>query len=193
VYIWRVRALTLPEESTKFVGDFNGSTLVTDPETGFLESPSDPHKTGQLLYGNGSSPKSLFHGIKKAQAINLLRTHWPDISKVCDILKISRRTFTNHYNVDELFREMVDDIKYRRIDRIHVVRMEVAETKPGSFDRMCVLNAHMPELYNPKTVIAVEHSIDPMQAPQRDKMLDKFIDAEVVETVKRVRKQRDPR
>jgi hypothetical protein len=176
------------------VGDFTGATLtVVDPDTGFIESPDMPAATARLRYGNPAlGPISVFHGLKKAHAINLLRDHWPDISKVCDMLGISRRTFNNHLAVDEAFRECVQELGTKRIDKIHNVRMEVAETKPGSFDRMCVLNAHMPELYNPKTKIEVSHTMEPMEARRREEVLGKVVNAEIVETVKRVRKAQRP-
>lgn len=174
----------------KFVGNFTGSTLtVIDPDTGFIESPDMPAEVARLRYGNPAlGPISLFNGLKKAHALNLLRDHWPDITKVCESLGISRWTFTNHYNADEEFRRCVDEIKDKTIDGGHAVRMRVMMKDSGSFDRMCVLNAYMPETYNPKTKIEVEHTMQPMEARRRDSIIDKVVDAEIVESVKRVRK-----
>lgn len=170
------------------IGNFTGDTLIQDSETGLLVSPDEPRSYAQLRNGNGFSPLSVFSAVKKLQALNLLYDWYPDISKVCSMIGITRQTFTNHLAVDQVFRECVEEIKHRVIDRIHLVRMHVASTPAGSFDRMCVLNAHMPELYNPKTVIQIEHSMSAEQASKRDSRISDIIDAEVVETVRKAKK-----
>jgi hypothetical protein len=176
----------------RFTGTFTGITLVEDEETGMLTAPEKPMHFGQLRFGNGTGPLSLFDVSKKLNFINYLYDCWPNLPLAARKVGINYETVKNHLKIDEMFAKCVDAVKDRVIGDVHQVRMDVARTKPGSFDRMCVLNAHMPELYNPKTKIEVSHTMEPMEARRREAMLSKVVDAEIVETVKRVRKAQRP-
>lgn len=185
-------ATSLPvTNQPNFVGNFNGISLVEDDETGFLTAPDEPLHIGNLRYGNGTSPLSLFTAVKKLQVIEFLRKRW-NIARAMASIGLSRQTFNNHYAIDQHFRDCVDEIREGIVDDHEEVRFNVGRTASGSFDRMCVLNAYRAETYNPKTKIEIEHTMQPMEAKRRDGAVDRIVDAEIVETVKRVRKAQRP-
>jgi hypothetical protein len=179
-----MNALLTPAQNP--IGDFTASTLIADPETGFLGTALEP----QVKTASGFGPRAVFTVAKKLTALNMLRDLWPDVPKVCEAIGISRWTWKNHLLVDESWRECVEDIQEKCVARIERVRMAVAQTPGGSFDRMCVLNAYRRELYNPKQVIEVQHSLTVEQTQQQRARMESAIDAEVVETVRRVKAAR---
>jgi hypothetical protein len=167
-------------------GNFTGLHFRQDPDTGFLEADPELAKT----FDYGAQASATFNGFKKAQFLNALYDCWPNVSKACARVGISRWTFNNHYGADEAFKSCVDLIREKVIDHIDNVRMAVAQTPSGSFDRMCVLNAYRRELYNPKQVIEVQHSLTIEQTQAQRARMESAIDAEVVETVRRVKAAR---
>lgn len=164
-------------------------TLVKDPETGFLTAQSLGTQSGLKFFmpGHGIQSESIFDPTRKQEFLKILSEMFPNISASCHSIGISRQTFRNHYEMDEVFRNAVDEIKNRKVDFIDGVRYEVAATKSGSFDRMCVLNAQRAETYNPKQTIEIQHTGTTVDAQARVKRMEQAIDAEVVETVARLK------
>lgn len=177
-------------------GNFSGTSFdALDPETGFLTKSKvvaevARRKDGTFDEGNGSFRFPVFDVALKLRALNLLLDWWPNISKVCAMIGISKETFRNHYTADESFRQCVDEMRDRVIDHIEHRRMIVADTNAGSFDRMCVLNAYRAETYNPKVKIEVEHTLTVEEGRKRLDALSGAIDTEVVDTVRKIKAQR---
>lgn len=119
--------------------------------------------------------------------LNLLKTQYPNVAAVCKAIGITRQTFTNHYEADIAFRRCVDEIKREHVDEINGVRYKVAKQEKGSFDRMCVLNAEMADVYNPKTQIEIKHTMSTEEIASRRNDWAGAVDAEVIETVKKMR------
>lgn len=167
-------------------GNFTGDTLVEDPETGFLVAPEEPKHYGNLRFGNGSGPLSLYTAKKKLQTLLFLMKRW-NLSAAARSVGLTRQTLMNHLSIDDVFRECVENIRECFVDDIDEVRFNVASKASGSFDRMCVLNAYRRSTYNPKVQIEVEHTLTG-QTDKRDKAIVGAIDAEVIETVSRAKR-----
>lgn len=171
------------------IGDFIGNNLIEDDDTGFLMSPVKPVSVGNVRFANGTSPLSLFTPLKKLQVLNFLMNRW-NISRAMAFVGLTRQTFTNHYTIDQSFRECVDDVREKFVDQIDEVRFETASKPSGSFDRMCVLNAYRRETYNPKIQVEIEHTVNPDQAMKRDTTVSNVIDAEVIETIRKAKQMK---
>lgn len=182
-----------------FVGDFNGATLtVVDDETGLIKSNhgvdsevKDVRRdvTGRYLVGVGSgySPIPVFTIAKKLEVLNRLSEVWPNVSLACRLSGVSRQTFSNHMAIDKVLRECVEEFENRFVDDTEGVRFRLAQTTAGALDRMAVLNAYRRERYNPKTEIEIKHSMTPSEARESFRRMESAVDAEVVETVRRLK------
>lgn len=169
------------------VGTFNGDYLAVDPASGMLDyvGPGE---------GSGFSPVPVFTIAKKLELLLLLSTHWPNYSKCASLIGVSRQTVMNHYNIDSIFRAKCDAIRDEVVDRIEAMRMEVALKPGGSFDRMCVLNAHRKSTYDPDKTIKIQHEMSRDESIQRAQRAREVIDVEVVATYDKVKtKQRAQR
>lgn len=140
------------------------------------------HVTG-LVEGVNHQVNS-FNPERKLQCLELLKTHWPKIGKVCKIIGINRTTFYNHYNQDSAFKTLVDDIRDDRMEDIESVMQDNATNPMGFLDRMATLRAYKPHLYNPASKVIIERqdtlSVD--AANDRVLRLRDVIDADIVET-----------
>lgn len=172
--------------SHAITGNFTADSLVEDPETGFLTAPETPKHYGQLRFGNGAGPLSLFGVERKLKVLKFLLNRF-NVGRAMKSVGLSRDTFNNHYAMDVAFRECVDEIRELIVDDTEELRFNVARTPAGSFDRMCVLNAYRRSTYNPKVQIEVEHTLNG-QSSKRDSAVAGAIDAEVIETVSRAKK-----
>jgi hypothetical protein len=180
--------------------EFSGVTLDVDPETKFLIKSNHAvrsdvgvrNELGQFVPGSsgGYDRIPVFTCEKKLRVLNLLWDLWPDISHACSLVGISRLTFNNHLAVDKSFAECVEEMQERYIDRIERRRMLMADLPAGALDRMAVLNAYRRERYNPKTEIEVKHTMTSSEALERSRVIEASVDAEVIETVKRIKAQR---
>jgi hypothetical protein len=180
------QASYLLEAPNQIAGSFNANSLIEDEETGFLTQSlkcSEVQRVGSL---GGISPLSKFNVKQKLLILLKLLQRW-NITWACSQVGISRYTFQNHYTLDKSFAQCVDMIRYRSIDDVNEVRFTVAKTHAGAFDRMCLLNAYMPEVYNPKIQVEVQHKMSSSEATARSTGIQDAIDAEVVETVKRIK------
>jgi hypothetical protein len=174
------------------VGDFDGATLTLDPETGFLTKSNNAVESSRDSRGcfvNGFESVSVFTVSVKLNVLKILLDTW-NISKACSLSGVSRWTFTNHYAVDESFRQCVDEIHNRHVDAVDQVRHDVALKPSGAFDRMALLNAYRPEVYNPKVKIEVEHTVSREEGARRLNVLSHAVDAEIVDTVQKIKAQR---
>lgn len=124
----------------------NGSSLVVDPETGFLTASEGYKLTG-------------FDPSKKLKFIELAPQMWPHVSAICQAVGISRSTFSNHYKLDEKFRAEVDEGREQALDEAeHAMRTN--STRPGGFmDRIALLKAYRPERWNPEHRLTVTHDV----------------------------------
>jgi hypothetical protein len=179
------QANALLEAPSEISGNFNATSFVFDDETGFL-SPSNAPLQRDREGSYGVSPLSKFDVRRKLLVLSKLLDRW-NISWACAQAGICRPTFLNHYSFDRSFAQCVDIIRYRKIDDVNEVRFDMSLKPSGSFDRMCLLNAYMPEVYNPKVQIEIEHKMSSNEAQARSTGIQDAIDAEVVETVKRIK------
>lgn len=133
--------------------------------------------------GSGSN-LCTFGSENKIKFVDLLRTMFPHIKKVCDIVGISSQTYRNHYAKDEVFRKMIEDIKEERLDNLEAVMLDNGARPSGFLDRIAYLRAHRPHLYNPASKVIIERqdhlTID--AATDRVNRLRNVIDADIVET-----------
>ena len=168
---------------------FSASTLVEDPETGFLVSKQsqDPvglQANGRSKVGPGNGPLLVFDAKKKQEFLGHLMILFPDISECAKLVGITRQTYRNHYNVDKKFREYVDEIAEIHVDRVEAERFRMALAgKSGALDRMAVLNAYRRERYNPSIQVEVQHKMTADESLRRSKQLGNVIDAEIVNRV----------
>jgi hypothetical protein len=181
------------------IGNFTGHSLVVDPVSGFLIKSNHAVDRDVKRREDGTYAESPFDGTEsvlvfgpdqKLEFLRIASELWPNITAVCDRIGIDRDTYRNHYAVDEKFRRECDLIRDRTIDRIENVRMTVAHQPSGSFDRMCVLNAYRPEVYNPKVKIEIEHTVSREEGARRLNVLSQAVDAEIVDTVQKIKAQR---
>jgi hypothetical protein len=174
------------------------ANLDRDPVTGFLtksnhaveSGPGVRSELGFYLPGHGVVRELVFDSDKKSELLKALEECWPGIGDACHAIGISTQTYYNHLAIDEAFRNAVNELKERMIGRIERMRMAVAQTPMGSFDRMCVLNAYRREIYNPKVQIEVEHKITADEGRRRLDALSHAVDVEIVDTVKKIKAQR---
>ena len=173
------------------LGEFNGSTLVLDPATGFLTAPEKvqvrevtPGKPGNVF-----GPLAIFTAEKKVLFLSALMDLFPNYSECSKSVGISRWTFKNHYQVDEKFKACVDEISQIWVDQIEKKRFELAIQDKGALDRMAVLNAYRREIYNPAIQVEVNHSPSVEEGRNRAAKFDNVIDATIVERVKDVQRE----
>jgi len=136
-------------EKKQTYGNFTGETLVIDEETGFLTNPPGHQRTRQItpgVSGNVFGPLSVFPARIKLQFLNCLRECWPNYSLACKTVGIDRKTFQNHYEVDGVFKECVDELMHSAVDSVEAKRFEMAMRSNGTLDRMAVLNAYRKEI-----------------------------------------------
>jgi uncharacterized protein YabN with tetrapyrrole methylase and pyrophosphatase domain len=158
------------------MGTFNGSSLKIDPKTGFLGAGDNPKH----------SCRTKFTPALKEKILTILEKEWPNLSKACRQIGISRSTFVDHYNVDERFKECVDAIQNQYIDALEQKQMKFAFRFQGMVDRRAILTAFRSERYNPRIKVEVEHSLKNLD--ERSRVLSEAIDAEVIETVRSLKK-----
>ncbi len=181
-----------PNNNFKVTGDISGSTLVIDPETGFLTNPPDDERTKQITpgkKGNVFGPLSVFPSEKKVIFLNFLKDLFPNYSEVCKIVGIARQTFKNHYSIDKAFRLRVDEIINDHVDQVESVRFRVAKGEKGVLDRMALLNAFRSETYNPAIKVDVSHTMTREESDKRYANLRNVVDAQVVERVKEIKRE----
>lgn len=120
--------------------------MAVDPETGLMVNTD-----GYKLVG--------FTLPKKLQFLELAPLHWPHISRLCELVGITRQTFSNHYKIDEKFRELVDAGRELALDEAENA-MRVNSIRPGGFmDRIALLKAYRPERWNPEHRLTVTHDV----------------------------------
>lgn len=124
---------------------------------------------------------------KKLEIINRLHDLWPNISLACRLSGVSKLTFNNHLALDRSFRECVDEFRESRIDGVEAFRFQIAKSAAGALDRMAVLNAYRPDIYKPKLEVEVKHTMSRDEASDGYKRMTQSVDAEIVETFKRLR------
>src|SRR5580765_5430197 len=90
-------------DAIALTSNIQGTDFVTDPETGFLVSSG-----GYALAG--------FNPQKKLRFIELAEEFWPNITAICAGVGIHRQTYSNHYKLDDKFRELVDAARERALD-----------------------------------------------------------------------------
>lgn len=143
-----------------------------DPETGLLDV--------DLELKDGVLRASVFDVALKLKFLNCARDVWPNLSLACRLSGISRQTLNNHLAIDKNLRDIINEWKDERIDGIESVRMAVAETPAGAFDRMAVLNAYRKEVYNPKTVIQIDQTVTHEVVLRRASSLGRAVEASLV-------------
>jgi hypothetical protein len=165
-----------------------------DPVTGFLTKSNHGvdlrDSKGFWLPGHGVVSESTFDSDKKSELLRALELNWPNIARSCHDIGISTQTYYNHLAIDQAFASAVNELKEIMICRIEQMRMKVADTPSGSFDRMCVLNAYRREIYNPKVQIEVQHTMTVDEGRRRLDALSHAVDAEVIETVQKIKSGR---
>lgn len=204
----------------ELVGNFSGSSLVPDPVTGFLTSPRhliksnnavdldvkdvktglvsdvkdvrpDRDSAGKWLVGHGGVfVEPTFDHLKKTEFLKLYSEMFPNYAGCLEILDISSETYKNHLQVDISFKKAVDEVQAKHVCQINAVRFQAAKTIAGAYDRDRLLYGYMPEVYNPKTTIEVKHTMTREQALDGVRRMESAVDAEVVETVKRLKASR---
>ncbi len=117
-------------------GNISISRFIVDEATGFLEQR------------NNQRGRPLAFTIEKKKAIlPVLEKFWPNYTKACAAVGISRWTLKNHLALDIRFRERVAEIINCKIDEIESRMYAEALTPRGDKARSFFLKAHRPEIY----------------------------------------------
>lgn len=147
-----------------------GTDLTLDPVTGYMEPAG-----GYQLSG--------FGGTKKAAFIELARAGmWPNVTKICDKIGITRVTFSNHLKFDPLFAQHVQELKDALCDNVEADMAGYAKEKANYLDRITILRAHRPDVYDPAKKVIMQHQRqqDENATARRLAETRNFVDAEIV-------------
>lgn len=147
-----------------------GAGLITDPKTGYLTP------TGGSAYHG-------FNAKKKQNFCRLAETMWPNVTAICKKIGIDRNTFTNHYLVDPLFKQHIDAFKEALCDNVEADMVGYAKEKANYLDRITILRAHRPEVYDPAKKVIMQHQRTHDEDATARRLADtrKFVDAEIVQ------------
>ena len=153
------------------IGELNGNNCILDPQTGYLEA-----KGGYSLSG--------FTAAKKTAFIRLGREGmWPNVMEICKKVGISRATFSNHLLIDPLFAQHVQELKDTLCDNVEADMAGYAKEKANYLDRITILRAHRPEVYDPAKKVIMQHSRNQQDEDATSRRLAEtrnFVDAELV-------------
>ena len=147
-----------------------GTELAIDPVTGYLE-PTESNKFAG------------FTGTKKAAFIELARAGmWPNVTAICEKVGITRGTFSNHIKLDPLFAQHVQELKDALCDNVEADMAGYAKEQRNYLDRITILRAHRPEVYDPakKVIMQHERKHDERETTERLAQTRNFVDAEIV-------------
>jgi len=150
----------------------DGRSLVKDPETGYLVDPSNAI--------NSFSPERKIEFIKNAESL------FPNVTAVCELIGISKATFKNHLILDEKFRNEIERIKEKAIDRVEKHMFDFSSNPKNFMDRIAIMRAYRGELYNPKQQITVTHEVSREEAFKRQQQLYNVVDVELVKATEEV-------
>ena len=133
-----------------------------------------------LVKTNGAeSHPSVFLESQKVSWLKLYKEYPRNISKCCELIGISRTTFSIHYDRDEAFRGAVDSINDSFLDTLEQGMIERG-TKGKFLESLVSLKTLRPNPWNPDRNIRVSFNIDQGQAKERLENLKQVIDAEEV-------------
>lgn len=159
-------------------------TFDKDPATGFIIANDNRLMGPGFLTDSGLIAENAFTPILKLQLVQELRKYWPNVTKACREIGISRTTYRNHYLQDNLFANLVDEIAEGTTDHIEAFQSKLAGTNAFAFmDRAMALRAGRPEKFDKARTVILESKqgrIDESTARARMVKLKNVIDAEVV-------------
>lgn len=144
--------------------EFTGSSLVLDPETGYLTNSTVNSLTG-------------FNATRKQQFVEFAREWWPNIMKICEAVGITHPTFYSHYAVDPKFRADIDACRERILDNAEHVMAQRAMAPGGFMDRIAMLKAYRPARWDQERRYRIVHE----SAAQTHASDLQAIDAELVQ------------
>lgn len=156
----------------KLIKPFTGNDLIEDPKTGYLQT-------------TGGNALSGFNGKKKTAFIRLGREGmWPNVMEICKKVGISRATFSNHLLIDPLFAQHIQELKDTLCDNVEADMAGYAKEKANYLDRITILRAHRPEVYDPAKKVIMQHARaqqDEDATARRLAETRNFVDAELVQ------------
>ena len=133
-----------------------------------------------------------FDPTRKALFLELASKWFPDLSRICEAVGISRQSYYNHIHKDAEFARAVEAVRLARIDRIEGKVFEAAEDNKNFLHQAMVLRAHRPELYDRAKVVKIEGlQMNPQQAQERLGAVSNAVDAEIVKTYLDKKQRRD--
>jgi hypothetical protein len=156
----------------------------TDPITGFIMPDENRLKGCGMVTKDGVIAEQTFIPSLKIKLIQRLIELWPNVSKACYEIGISVATYKNHYAIDPLFREHIDEVKSSVVDDVKSFSVQLGRTnKMAIIDRMATLRAFDPENYDRAKIVKVQQEIPDIEGgKKRMKNLEHVIDAEIVKS-----------
>ena len=120
---------------------------------------------------------------RKSEFLRLAIEFWPNLSKICAVVGISRQCFYDHMKSDKLFNKALQDVDAMICDEHEEMLRQEGMKPKGFLDRMAYLRAHRPELYDRAKVVRVEgYKMTDGEAQRRLARLDGAIDATIVQS-----------
>lgn len=103
-----------------------------DPETGFLENPA---------YAND------FDAQRKKDWLRIFAENGLGFYRTCEKLGVSHSTVNKHYQIDPVFKQLLDQTRIRYGDELEAVSRQNALNPKSVIERIFQLKAHFPEKY----------------------------------------------
>lgn len=147
------------------------SQWLQDDETGFLYMP---------VRNDGLPTVTAFSLDKKKQFVDTYRSLFPDLEETLKQIGVSRRTFYYHIHIDPKFREVIEDLRAGRADKVESRMFHDALTPKQFMAQIAILRAYRPELYTERKINLTAKDLDPNSAMLKMQSLGTVVDAELV-------------
>lgn len=108
--------------------------LAVNPATGFMES----HGTSAFTFDTE----------RKAQFLKVYRANGLRFRQTCKDIGLSHGTVHKHYQIDQAFREAMDECEREYAEHLEAVQRDIALTPRGFMDRCMQLRHLYPERYD---------------------------------------------
>jgi hypothetical protein len=169
----------LPEKpvphGNRIAGDLVGSQLVPDPKTGFLQFVPQVDQLG--MGGKGGSVAVGFTSEKKLKFLEVLSTCWPNVTKAARTIGVSRKTVVSHLQIDVKFAECFQEIVDEKMDEVEGHMMRHAKSPKQYMDRITLLRANRPQIYDPAKRLIIERGGERETADQAKARMVRVQDA----------------
>ena len=131
---------------------------------------------GEFVTVRGSSLTPLV----KVRFLELAERNWPNLTVVLKAVGASKRDFEMHMRLDRNFRDRVEGIRDSRMDVLESVMLAAGLKPRGFMDRMAMLRAYRPGVWNPDRKMEVQvRALTDEEERRRGELLRRAVEIQV--------------